>query len=422
VIDRRTDVHDTVRRLRRAVSWCVLPGMVAASAVHAQRAIPQTLRDSAAALLADSLLDAALDDALLLPRHRVSVRAVARRYDFAGANVREQSAPLAYAYDGTRVALRASGTPLSLTAPGGTVSGASPVRGRLAVRVGRGDTIEVHGNTASAPGALSMIETAVLGSIATSTVDLEAMTLGTAAAVGTRGVLSVPLGGATVGTFVGVELQPRPQGSTPVFWRGRTLTAGASVAGDLGLARLAVRGEWSRSWADSLDGRNLFPGGGFVSLLALLDGPLDTAGRLNGSMSAFWSRPYANARADQPNRLVPQGSVWGLSGQVQLETGRVSWLPMLSLLRESSAVDIGTAQQPSRLTSSAWTASAGTALEIPLTRAVSLAPEVGVAWGSVDARTTTMVRTRRGRTITVPRAVDDPLGGSWIALAVQTRW
>jgi hypothetical protein len=413
--------HRTARRWRRAVFACA--GFAAWPVVtHAQRTPPATLRDSAEALLADSLLDAALDGTLLLPRHRVSARATLRQYDFAGARVQEQAAPLTYAFDGARLAVRISGTPVALSAPSGSLSGASPVRGRMSLRVGVGDTLEVYGQTASAPGALSSSETAALGGITTSTVDLESILLGTTSAMGARAVAGLPLGTTTLGVWLGAEVQPRPTGETPVFWRGRTLSVGTSLAGDLGAARMSARAEWSRSWADSLDGRNLFPGGGALSLSAMLDGPIGDGTTTSGSLSVFFTRPFANDRADQPNRLTPQGQFWGASGELYASRGRVAFIPSVSLIRESSTVAIGTPQLPVQLSSSAWTASAGGAVDLSLGRHLSVTPEAGVAWGSVASSTSTVVRTRRGRAVTIPRGVDDPLRGAWVGVTMTTRW
>lgn len=386
---------------------------------------PRTLRDSAAALLADSLLDEALASPSLLaiPAHQLSIRTLSRRYTIAGTTVTELASPLHYRYSGDRVALSLSGTPLDFTAPLGRVRGATPVRGRLSLRLGRGDTLQLTGRTASAPGALSGSETAALGSVSTSTVDLESMGIGLPAAVGARAIVSQAVGSVTLALDAGTEIEPRPTGSAPLFWRGRTLTAGTTLSTLAGSARVAVGAEWSRSWADSLDGRNLFPGGGTVALDVTLDGPVGDITRGGyGTLALFYVRPYQNARADQPNRLIPQGQFWGVQGDLAIGVGRLTIAPSASLLHEASTVDIGTPLVPARLTSSGWTMSASTALELPLGRGLVLAPEIGGAIGSVGTATSTTVRTRRGRAITLPRSIDDPVRGLWGGLAVRASW
>ena len=53
-----------------------------------------------------------------------------------------------------------------------------------------------------------------------------------------------------------------PSGTLPVYWRGKTARVGATVSTSVGEAKLSGGVEVSRSVADALDGRNLFPGGG----------------------------------------------------------------------------------------------------------------------------------------------------------------
>jgi hypothetical protein len=424
VVRRPRSAACAVRRGSRALQLVLVAALgLGPQIVAAQRPISAALRDSAMALLADSLLDDTFDTLPPRPVHQLSFRSIARRYTVAGTAVRELSAPITYRVTGNRFALQLSGTPVAFDAPLGTLSGATPIRGRLSWRMGRGDTLQLIGQLASTPAGLSTSETAALGSVAISTVDLESIAIGLPASIAVRGVLTQPIGPVAVSLTASGEVQPRPATSAPVFWRGRTATGGLSVSGFTGDARLMVGAEWSHSSADSLDGRNLFPGGGLVTLQASIDGPLgDLLGGRYGTLAAFWLRPYQNARADQPNRLIPQGSFWGVQGDLSFDRGRITLAPTASLLRESSRVDIGTALVPTLLTSTGWTLSGGTALDVRVGSMLTLSPEVGVAVGSVGSSSSTLVRTRRGRSLVIPRAVDDPISGGWVGLSVRMRW
>jgi hypothetical protein len=379
------------------------------------------LRDSATALLADSLLDEALDG-ITLPRHALRVRAVQRHFTVAGSTMRETAGPLSYHYSGDRVALMMSGTPVSFSAPAGVLSGATPIKGRVALRLSPGDTVVFTGQTASSPGALNTSATAALGSIATSTIDLDAVSMGLPAAVGVRAVHVQPIDRVFLALDAGVEHQPRPDGTTPIFWRGRTISAGASLATQSGAARWTAGADWSHSWADSLGGQNLFPGGGLVALDASVDGTIgDPLNGRYGAISLFYLRPYQNSRADQPNRLIPQGRFWGVQGDLSLPAGPVVVSPTASLLREASTVDIGTATVPARLDATGWTISASTTVDITVGR-VTFSPEIGTTVGGVGTSTATTLRTRRGRTVTFPQQFDDPVRGVWFGLTMRAHW
>jgi hypothetical protein len=384
--------------------------------------LPTALRDSAVALLADSLLDESVNG-FSPSRHQLRVRTVRRQYTVAGTTINESAGPLSYQYADDRWALLVNGTPLSFSAPTGSLRGATPVRGRVAVRIGARDTLQLTGQSASAPGTLSTQGTAALGSIATSTIDLDAIAIGLPSAIGLRAVHVQPLDRVLLAIDAGLEHQPTPSGTTPIFWRGRTLSAGASLSTVDGAARWRVGADWSHSWADSLGGRNLFPGGGMLSLDATVDGaigdPLD--GRY-GAIGVFYLRPYQNARADQPNRLIPQGQFWGAQGDISLSLGPLSLAPTVSVLRESSTTDVGTALVPSSFTATGWTISAGTAVDISLGRGVVLSPEIGATVGGVGTTTTTTLLTRRGRSLVVPQQVNDPVRGLSFGVTVRASW
>ena len=171
--------------------------------------------------------------------------------------------------------------------------------------------------SSSDPLTLSPRQTSALSTAGTSTVDLESAGFGTPAIGGGRLALAFPLGNLVLATRAGVEAEPRPNATSPVYWRGTTLRGGLALTASTGETSVTASVDATRSTADSLSGRNLFPGGGSVTLqvlaqLSVLD-PFDPLEDERWPVRAvvFYGRPYGNDRADQPNLLIPQGDLLG---------------------------------------------------------------------------------------------------------------
>lgn len=345
--------------------------------------------------------------------------------------MQESAAPVSWRLVSPRVAARVSGTPVSLDAAQSRLQGVTPIRARLDVIPRAGDTVSVYGRFASSPRTLDSAEASALGTAGTSVLDLSSLSLGIASQVGIRGRWSFPAGTLVLGLSAAAERDLPPPATGVVFWQGTTVRGGASLTGFAGDQTVTVSADVSTSRADSLGGRNQFPGGGALVLGASTNGAVNESGTVWFSGDAFYVRPFGNERNDQPTRLIPQGSVGGVSGLLVLETGALTWTPVVSMLRESSAASIttlqGTLASRTSLRASGWSLSAGLSVDLPLGGSLTVTPELGAVGGTVSttlAQTNGRVIGRRGRVINVTNAsgFSDPVRGLWGGLALSIRY
>jgi hypothetical protein len=365
-------------------------------------------------------------------RQTVTVTGTQRQYRIGAVDVQESAAPLTWRLVSPRIAARVSGTPVSLDAAGAQVQGVTPIRARLDVILRAGDTLSVYGRRGSTPRTLNSVEASALGAAGTSVLDLSSLSMGLASQVGVRGKWSLPVGSVVLGLSAAAERDLPPPATGVVFWQGTTLRGGANITGFVGEQTLTVSADISSSQADSLGGRNQFPGGGAFTLGASSNGAVNEAGTVWFSGDVFYVRPFGNDRNDQPTRLIPQGSFGGVSGLLLLETGALTWTPTVSLLRESSAASVTTVQQgalPSRtsLRGSAWSVAAGLSVDLPLGGVVTVSPEVGAVSGTVSsslAQTNGRIVGRRGRVVNVTNtsAFSDAVRGWWGGLSLSVRY
>ncbi len=362
--------------------------------------------DSAAKLraLADSILledDPDDDMSLDVPvgiRQSFSVQSLNRGYTIGGNSIAENVGVVTYRWRAADWRLSASASPLRYAGNGTVISGAPPVSGRLDWSFAKGDTLRVYGRSASVPASLDSTQSAALGLVSVSTIDLESFSLGTQAMFGARAAFTFDLGNdVSLGLRGGLEVQPKPTGRSSVYWTGTTVLAGASLGGLAGDLRWSGSVDFSRSSADSLllpgdsVGRNLFAGGGSLSLGLQLDGPLTSAGDASGVLGLWYQRPIDNDRADQPNRLLPVGDTFGAFVSLDLPIQKLVLSPTLSISRESASDDARTRLVRYRYETSSWAMNAGAALTIPLTSRIDLTPEAGATFGGADAVFTTQL-------------------------------
>lgn len=265
----------------------------------------------------------------------------------------------------------------------------------------------------------------------TAVLDLSSLTLGLAPQVGVRGRWSFAVGNVVRGLSAAAERDLPPAATGVVYWQGTPLRGGASVTGFVGEQTIIAGIDLSTSRADSLGGRNQFPGGGAVTLSASTSGALDEDGTRWFAGDAFYVRPFGNDRNDQPTRLIPQGSFGGISGPLLLETRALTWTPTVTLLRETStatlAVQQGGILSRTALSSSAWTVAGGLSVDMPIGGAITLSPEVGAVGGTVSstlAQTTGRVLGRRGRVVncTNTGGSADAVRGWWGGVMVSVRY
>lgn len=361
-------------------------------------------------------------------RQTFSSTLVVRNVRVGTTALREQSAPLEWRLVTPHVSARVSGTPVSLAVPAQSLTGLTPVRGRLDLVRRAGDTLSVYARYAGLPVGLDSAQIAAVSNVGTSVVDLASQSLGVSSQLGVRAKMAFPVGALVLGVSAAVERDLAPPATGAVFWQGTTMRAGASVTGFAGAHAITLGLDLARSSTDSLGGRNLFQGGGAAVLSATTMGPTPWA---SATLAAdlFLVRPFANERPDQPTRLIPQGQLLGVSTLLFVDVGSITVTPAITLFRESSAASVtvqdGTTRTTTSLTGSAWSANASVAFDLPVSSRFTLAPELGVTSGNVRAQLTELsgrVIGRRGRVITTndaSAAFSDPLRGVWVTVGAR---
>jgi hypothetical protein len=432
----------TRRRLCASISAAVLAALIVASArpLSAQ-ARPAAGRDTLTTKARDSILAEVLADTLdveadtLLPslsipgvRQSFSIRPTLRRYTIGSVQADEQSSYASWLVRARRVTLRLDMTPVAYTGDTALVdgpqrvafSGASPLSARLDVAVRRADTLRVFAQSMSFPGTLSAADAQALGSVGTSTIDLDAGALGVAARVGARYTLTQAIGtnGVAISVRGGVEYDPKPSGLDAVSWRGTTVRAGIGVSRMMTDVTVGASAEVTRSFADSLGGRNLFPGGGNLTLDGRVLRYFGADGGGFVAANAFFVRPLNIERPDQPTRLIPVGDFTGVTVAAAIPVGRLTLLPSANLVRESSSATAVANRINTRLSASGYTTSLGVGLAVPVGRFLTLTPEVGGAFGSVSQTVSSAFPRRFQRPLVRSQGFSDPIRGGWVALEV----
>jgi hypothetical protein len=430
------------RRLSVPVSAAILAALTCASAsVLPAQARPASGRDTLSTKVRDSILAEVLADTLgldadtLLPpltiagmRQSFTIRPTLRRYTVGTVDAGEQSSYASWVARFERASLRLDVTPVSysgdtsLTAGRKQVafSGASPISARLDVALRRADTLRVFAQSMSFPGTLSLQDAQALGSVGTSTIDLDAGALGVAARVGARYTLTQAIGndGVAITLRGGLEYDPKPSGPDAVSWRGTTVRAGIGVSRMMTDLTFGASAEVTRSFADSLGGRNLFPGGGNLTLDGRVLRYFGADGDGFVAANAFFARPINIERPDQPTRLIPVGDFAGVTLAAAIPVGSLTVLPSANLVRESSSAAAVANSITTRLTASGYTSSLSVGLSFPVGRFLTLTPEVGGAFGSVSQTVSSTFPRRFLRPIVRSQGFSDPIRGGWVGLEV----
>jgi len=440
----------SAHRIRTSAAILVALVLASGGPLRAQSR-PDSTSDSLRQRVRDSLIAAILSDTsdlveaelppLTLPffRQSFTVRPTVRRYSLGTVKAEEQASASSWIARFPRATLRLDLTPVSyagdtsLTSgrPQVVVSGVSPVTGRVDVRLRSTDTLRVFGQTMSFPGALSNVDAQALGAIGTSTVDLDAGAIGIAARIGTRYTLTQPVGNDGISVMLrgGLEYDLKPGGAEVVSWRGTTVRAGAGISRATSSTTVGASVEVTRSFSDSLGGRNLFPGGGALTFDGRLLRFVGADGTGFVTANAFYSRPLDIERPDQPTRLIPIGDFAALTVAGAWPVRAVTLLPTIALMRESSSATAlvnGTVvngvvvnRVTTQLNASGFTSSLSLGLAIPLGRFVTVTPEAGGAFGTVSQTVSSSFPRRIGRPIVRSQGFSDPLRGGWFALEIS---
>jgi hypothetical protein len=341
---------------------------------------------------------------------RVTIRAGLRTYSLGSTEVSEALALTTYSLrrDGMRLRV-AGGTLRFANGDRLTIAGVAPLDARLDLAVGARDSVRVGVRVPSSPMTLSGPQVAALASVATATVDLSSVEFGTQASFTAGYARTHPLGASVVvsGT-IGADYEPRPSSARWSYWRGTTLRGGARVSGVVGPSQWSARVEVTRSFSDSLAGRNLFQGGGTVLVRTGVASYVGDADQLVLDVSAFYFRPFSTERTDALSRRVPVGDFVGGSAIGIVPLGVLLVTPTFVITRESSHAAAGSTLSRA----SGWATLSSLAVDVPLASRWSLTPELGYAKGSL--------RRDIGDVGTAPGfGITESLTGWWLAADVS---
>lgn len=411
---------------------------IVAPAILPAQARPLPSPDSISARVRDSLIAAILADtndlievepALTLSpasRQSLTLRPTVRRYSVGTVDASEQASSASWVARFSRAVMRVDFTPVSYRSdtsltegrPQVGFNGASPISGRLDLRLRSRDTLRLFAQSTSFPGALSDLEAQALGAIGTSTIDLDAGALGAAARLGMRYTFNQPLGDAGVALMLrgGLEYDPKPSVGNVVSWRGTTARAGIGLNRSTSDATVGASVEVTRSFADSLGGQNLFPGGGNLTLEGRAMRFVGEDGTGFVAANVFYSKPIGLERPDQPTRLIPIGDFVALTGSGAFPVRALTLIPTVSILRESSSASAVVSGTTTLLQASGYTAGVSMALSVPLGRFVTVTPEVGGSFGSVSQTVSSVFPRRILRPVVRSSGFSDQIRGGWLAL------
>ncbi|HYW49391.1 MAG TPA: hypothetical protein VE861_02230, partial [Gemmatimonadaceae bacterium] len=313
--------------------------------------------------------------------------------------------PLAYESD----------TSVTADRPRVTVRGAAPVGGRLDLRLRSADTLRLFAQSASFPSTLTDAQAQALAAVGTSTIDVDAAALGVTARFGGRYAFTQPLGGSGMSLSLrgGVEYDPKPAGDDVVSWRGTTVRGSVGVNNVQRNTTVGASVELTRSFTDSLEGRNLFPGGGLMNAEARLLRFFGRDGTGLFALNGFYTRPVDIERPAVATRIIPIGDFMGATASMAIPAGTLTVLPTFSFLRESSRAEARVNRVPTTIDASGSTGSVSVGVLVPIGAHLTLTPEVGGAFGSVGQTTSARfpLRTRQS-------SFSDPIRGSWASLEI----
>ena len=312
--------------------------------------------------------------------HRLTIRPGARSYSVETADVFEALGLLTYSMRRPGLRLQISGGPLRFTS-GDTlsISGMSPFQASFELDFSPRDSLRVALRTPSRPSSLSGPRVDALASLETATVDLWSIELGTPAGLSAQFSHAQPLAGLTLSTTLAGDVEPRPGGTGSIYWRGATVRLGARISGNAGRMRVGLGMDVSRSFGDSLSGRNLFQGGGEVLARVNAVGFLSDAGETLLDLSAFYFRPYSTDRQSVAGLRAPVGDLAGASVLVVWPLGDLFLVPVLRLSRESGEATSGV----STISRTAWSLGTSLALDVLLGPRMTVTPELGYVHGSL---------------------------------------
>ena len=368
------------------------------------------------------------------PKTNVSFQLGTRGYTIGGSKVSEQTGNVSYEYRTAQWGLGVDGSSLQYGALGRTISGTGNANVRFDYMLRPGDSLMVYGRSGSHPATLDSLQVNAIGVAGGSLVDVQANSLGAPSMFGGRAVFSYPVGNLVLNLRGAIETESQPAATQEVYWRGTTWAVGSTLYGNIGKGQLAAMVDISSSSADSLGGKNLYPGGGETTLRLELRLPIDNPSDSTGddwdsAFTAWYTSPFGATRADQPNRLLPLGNSFGLSGALSFPVGNATWGPSVQFQSTAASANAKSGATALATSSSGWAANFAINADIPASSAFELTPELGYTIGNASTSygltsTKTVVVQRRGRTVTTTSGgtTASALNGWWFALGVSAHF
>ncbi|MCX5767245.1 MAG: hypothetical protein NTZ43_08505 [Gemmatimonadetes bacterium] len=345
------------------------------------------------------------------------------RYTIGDSAVKEGTGNFSYDLRTGRFHFAVDGSSVNYSTPSRTISGMVPTSLTLDMMVHNGDTLTLLGRTGSQPANLDSAQLVAIGVSGGTLLDMQSINFGTQAMTGAHGTLTFPMGDVVLNLRGGIEIEPRPSALTRAYWRGTTMLGGATLTGKTAKGDWSGVVDYSTSTADSLGGRNLYPGGGDFTAQFNLHAPLDNPAVAGGEdWDTRWSAnlyiPISASRTDQPNRLVPVGPMYWFTGALTVPIGEGSVGASASYSGASSSAQRALASA----SSSSWATSVALNGSIPIAKGIELVPEIGTVAGSSDVSLGVAGVRRPGRPLgpggSRTTSIASGVSGSWMSLSL----
>ncbi len=364
------------------------------------------------------------------PALRLDVRPLSRRYtvgDFAAA---EHS--LAVTLDGqvgrvhvsiTAIPLRFTGDTSSSDRQAQTLRGIPGVTAELGFRVSAADTVSILARSASSPVALSTADAAALGAVSTAVSQFDAASVGVPASLSAGYAMGRLIGNAiTLHVALAGDVEPRPADGSLSYWQGTTVrgSLGLSGGGPRTMIRADVSG--SRSSADSLDGSNLFSGGGTIVGALSLGYFARADSSVLVTLNTRYGKPFSQTRQEVPSRAIPVGATLNVDLSLSASAGWVTVSPGVSWLSETSSAVRRVNNRVSRVSGSSSSASAHLALVFPIGTRLTVTPDFGGVIGRVAQTVSGPASLRFGRSALRSGSFSDDVRGFYASVGFTLGW
>jgi hypothetical protein len=177
-----------------------------------------------------------------------------------------------------------------------------------------------------------------------------------------------------------------------------------------------VRAEVTRSYADSLGGRNLFSGGGTVLIRAY--GAKELSGDVLAGVSSSYFHPFSTLSRTVSSRRLPLGDFAGVGAVVAFPVGGTLVVPSAVFSFEWSEISTDLA----RADGLGWAVSPSLYVDVRLPAGLVVTPEAGYTLGTVSLEVLTTLQQSSGPPVLHTTRLADGLAGWWLSARLSMSW